>query len=147
MLAAQRVTMTGAKNGTASANHLPALVAGCRVGRAMRSATLGARFDTRRTEASGAALSRAGLEVNVAVVALALRVCAARSAGRATQRVTGATAHLIFCTGDLVATGAARCAIHTERRLVDMAGQRMSGAGGAATRGAQPRADGTDCSL
>src|SRR5579883_2356688 len=70
--------------------------------------------------------------MNLAVVALAVGVCTAGGAGCAANLAAGAAAHLIFCACDLVAAGTARRAVDTERRLINVTGQRM----GWATRAA-----------
>lgn|SRR5579885_1516702 len=78
--------------------------------------------------------------MNLAVIALAVRVCAAGGAGCAANLAAGAAAHLIFCACDLVAAGTARRAVDTERRLINVTGQRMGWATRAATGGADARA-------
>ncbi len=82
--------------------------------------------------------------MNVAVVALAGRVGAARGAGGATDLATGAAEHLIFGAGHFVAARTAHGAVDTKRRLVNMAGERMCGATAAPTGRAGAGAGDTD---
>lgn len=71
MLAAKRVTVAGAKHRTALPNRLAAFVAGCSVRGTMYAATLGARPDTARTEASGAPRGCARLKMDITMIAFA----------------------------------------------------------------------------
>ena len=139
MLTAKRMTVTGAGDRATFPNRLLAFMAGQGVCRTMNAATLRASSDAGWAKAPGAAPSSARLKMNSAVVASAMGIGAARGAGGAANLAAGATAHLILCAGNFVAAGAARCAVGAERRLVDMAGECMRWATGAATGGAGTR--------
>ena len=94
--------------------------------RAVYATTLGTRCNAARAESPAAARGRARLKMDVAMIALARRIGAARGAASTNHFITGAAAHLIFNAGNLVTAGAMRDAIDTQRRLIDMAGKRVS---------------------
>lgn len=93
--------------------------------RAVYATTLGTRFDAARAESPDAARGRARLKMDVAMIALARRIGAARGAASTNHFIAGAAAHLIFSAGNLVTAGAMRDAIDTQRCLIDMAGKGM----------------------
>ena len=101
--------------------------------RAVYATTLGTRCNATRAESPAAARGRARLKVDIAMVALARRIGAARGAARTNHFIAGEAAHLIFSAGNLMTAGAMRDAIDTQRRLIDMAGKGMSRAARPAT--------------
>lgn len=131
MLAAEWVPMTGADGCASVANRLLAFVAGEGMSEAVGSPTLRALFDMGGAETVGAAGRGTALKMNVAVIAAARGVCTARRTGRAADFPAGAAEDLIFGAGHFVAAGAAHRTVDAERCLVDVAGKRMRGTGGA----------------
>src|SRR5690348_10307950 len=71
--------------------------------------------------------------MDVAMIALARRIGAARGTASTNHFIASAAAHLIFSAGNLVTAGAMCDAIDTQRRLIDMAGKSMSRAARPAT--------------
>ena len=125
VFAAERMPMTGADDCTTLPHWLLAFVAGGCVGYAMGPPALGTGFDTSGAKATCAGGSCAGHEVDIAVVAAALRVGAARGTGAATDLAAGAAEYLIFGAGGPVAASTPYCAVGTQRGLVNVAGKGM----------------------
>lgn len=136
MLAAERVPVTGADDCAASPNWLLAFVAGQGMRWTMGMPTLCACGETGWTKTICAARSGAVLKMNVAMIAAAVGICAARGAGGAAHLAAGAAQHLISGAGHFVAARAAHGAIDAERCLINMTGEGMGGTTGAPAGGA-----------